>query len=87
MSDDWIAERNEVLERDRDGTLWHVRARLKDIDTGTHVYELADDTHTSREFWIEEDVEDCFSPTGAAVLHARKPRQVLDGRLYDDETE
>lgn len=82
---DWWAENNEVIRRERDGKLFHVLGRFENVDTGRRRYELHDDTHTTREYWAAEDVRDCFEQTSAVVLHSRKPRQVLDGRLYEDE--
>lgn len=82
--DEWWAEPDEVLRHDRSGDLYHVRSRLSDVDTGERLYELADDTHTTRTFDLEEDVIACYSKTGVLVRDG-KPAQRIDGRLYDDE--
>lgn len=82
---DWWAEKDEVIRRERDGELFHVLGRFESADTDERKYELHDDTHTTREYWLAEDVRDCFKKTSVVVRHSRKPRQVLDGRLYEDE--
>ena len=79
---EWWAEQGHVLKKSKSGDYWHVTGRFEDVDDGTRKYELWDDTHTVREYWHAEDVEDCFEKTSAVVLHSRKPLQVLDGRLY-----
>jgi hypothetical protein len=80
---EWWAEPGEVLRHSRNGELYHVLGRYVDTDDGTRKYEIHDDTHTTREYWHAEDVQDCFERTSVIVRHARKPVQVLDGRLYD----
>ena len=79
----WL-EQGEVIEREKTGELWHVSERLYDVDNNERRYRLWDDTHTCDDYWLEEDVEGCFERTDVIVMHSHKPRQRLDGRLYDD---
>jgi hypothetical protein len=85
--DGWWAVEGEVLKRERDGQLFHVTSRLKDVDNGEKRYEMWDDTHTTKDVWYEADVHETFEKTDVVILHGHKPLQRLDGRLYEQEGE
>jgi hypothetical protein len=79
----WLEE-GEVIEKCDNGSLWHVSERLFDVDNNRHKYRLWDDTHTRDEYWTQQDLQDCFKRCDVIVTHSIKPRQRLDGRLYDE---
>ena len=82
MSDFWL-QGGEVIQRKNNGDLWHVCERLHNVDTGKNRYRVWDDTHTRDDYWMEEDIREVFVKTDVVVMHSRKPKHVLDGRLYD----
>lgn len=79
----WWVQLGAVLQHEKTGELHHVTSRLYDVDLDVGRYELEDDTHTTREFWCEEDMRDCFKVTDVILTPHIKPLQRLDGRLYD----
>ncbi|WP_435075940.1 hypothetical protein [Halococcus sp. AFM35] len=80
----FVIDRHEVIRHIKSGKLWHVTARLTNVDRDELRYEIQCDTHTERDLMYEEDVLSEFERIGV-VVKSRKPRHRLDGRLYDDE--
>lgn len=89
MSDpaEFWADEGEVLLKKRDRELYHVAQRFWDVDHDSpdypgmgRYYRLWDDTHTTDQYWIEEDVVDCFEKIGVVVNG--KPRQAEDLRYW-----
>ena len=78
----WLEE-GEVIQRKNNGDLWHVSRRLFDVDSGDRMYHVWDDTHTSDDYWHEDDARDVFERTDVIVQHSKKPKHVIDGRLYE----
>ena len=68
------AEEGEVLLHKRTRELYHVTLRLWDVDHENSDYPewarhycLYDDRHTSKQYWPEEDLVDCFMKIGQIV--------------------
>ena len=43
---DWFYDTGAVVEHPETGAWWHIIGRLRDVDTGSRFYRLADATHT-----------------------------------------
>lgn len=84
LDHDPMYRKGELLRRMDNGELWHVMARLHDIDNDDWRYHLECDTHTRDDYLHELDMPDIYERTDVVVLHSHKPLQRLDGRLYDD---
>lgn len=79
---EWWARAGEVLRHERTGELHHVTSRYENADDERRLYEVWDDTHTTRERMYAEDVRSEFEKTDVVVFQGVKPLQRLDGRLY-----
>lgn len=60
--------------------LVEVTQRLQDVDSGHMEYVLQDMTHTTRDQYHEDDLADCFWPTG---LHNEEVKPIMDERIRE----
>jgi hypothetical protein len=93
MSDEseFWADHHEVLLHKRTREIYHVTKRFRDVDHDTpeypewaRHYRLEDDTHTTREHWMEEDVTDCFQKIEGGMVVSGKPVQAEELRYWYD---
>lgn len=89
MSDpeNFWAEHGEVLLHKREREIYHVTDRYWDVDheNAEHPawgrrYRLQDETHTTEQYWCEEDLVDCFLKIGEVVNG--KPVQAEELRYW-----
>lgn len=84
----WKFELNEVVEYTEDNSWWHIVKRLDNIDNKEEKYYcVMDGTHTTRNFYIDDDMDDLF--TSKNWKTKKKPLSVrgflVNGRLCNPD--